>query len=44
MKFQSKYKVFINENASENLVCEKAAILSRGRWVKNENASETNTI
>ena len=26
-------KLFINEDASENTVCEKAAILSRGRWV-----------
>ena len=25
--------VFIQENASENIVCEMAAILSRGRWV-----------
>ena len=29
----SKYEVFIHENSSENTVCEKAAILSRGRWV-----------
>ena len=28
-----KTKVFIHENASENIVCETAAILSRGRWV-----------
>ena len=26
--------IFIQENASGNIVCEKAAILSRGRWVK----------
>ena len=26
-------KVFIHRNASENIVCETAAILSRGRWV-----------
>ena len=31
-------KQFIHENASENIVCEMAAILSRERWVKyNEN-------
>ena len=27
-------KLFIHENAFENIVCEMAAILSRGRWVK----------
>ena len=27
-------KLFINEHASENIVCEMAAILSRGRWVE----------
>ena len=27
-------KFFIHENASVNIVCKKAAILSRGRWVK----------
>ena len=27
-------KLFIHENASENIVCEMAAILSRRRWVK----------
>ena len=31
VKFQLKY---IHENASEYIVCEKAAILSRRRWVK----------
>ena len=30
MKFESKYKIFIPKNASENIVCEMAAILSRG--------------
>ena len=29
--------IFIQENAFENIVCEMAAILSRGRWV-NENS------
>ena len=28
------YKLFIHENAYENIVCEKTAILSRWRWVK----------
>ena len=27
-------KFFINENASENIVCKMTAILSRARWVK----------
>ena len=27
-------KLLIHKNASENIVCEMAAILSRGRWVK----------
>ena len=26
-------KIFIHENASENVICEMAAILFRGRWV-----------
>ena len=34
IKLQSRYKIFIHENVSENIVCEIAAILSRGRWVK----------
>ena len=34
VKFQSRHKIFIHENASENIVCEMAAILSIGRWVK----------
>ena len=33
MKFESKCNFFIHENAFENVVCEMAAILSRGRWV-----------
>ena len=33
VKFESKYKIFIEENESEN-VCEMVAILSRGRKVK----------
>ena len=32
--FNQNKKLFIHENASENTVCEMAAILSRGRWVK----------
>ena len=30
MKFESKYKIFIQLNASENVVCEMAVSLSRG--------------
>ena len=33
MKFESKYKIFVHINASENAVCKMAAILSRGIWV-----------
>ena len=33
--FNQNTKLFIHENASENIVCKMAAILSRGRWVKN---------
>ena len=32
--FYHNTKLFIHENASENIVCEMGAILSRGRWVK----------
>ena len=32
--FNQNTKLFIHQNASENLACEMAAILSRGRWVK----------
>ena len=31
--FNQNTTLFIHENASENIVCEMAAILSRGRWV-----------
>ena len=31
--FNQNTKLFIHENASENIACEMAAILSRGRWV-----------
>ena len=34
MKSQSKCIFFIHENASENIVCEMAAILSRGDELK----------
>ena len=42
VKFESKYKDFIHENADENVVCEMAAILSRGRWV-NRTSITSNT-
>ena len=35
VKFGSQYKTFIRKNASKNIACEMAAILSRGRWVNN---------
>ena len=31
-------KLFIHENAFENIVCKMAVILSRGRWVNNKDA------
>ena len=31
--FNQNATLFIHKNASENIVCEMAAILSRGRWV-----------
>ena len=34
VKFWSKYKLFIHGNASENIVCEMVAVLSREKWVK----------
>ena len=34
MIFQSKYKIAIHENATENIVSEMASIISNGRWVK----------
>ena len=36
MEFCSKLKHFIDENASKNIVCGMAAILSRGRWVNSQ--------
>ena len=30
LKFESKYKIFIHENAFENVICGIVAILSRG--------------
>ena len=32
-------KLFIHENASENTVCQMEAILSKGRWVKQDAAT-----
>ena len=32
MKFYSKCNTFVHENASENIVCEMTAILSKERW------------
>ena len=33
LNFNQNTQLFIHENASENIVCEMAAILSRERWV-----------
>ena len=35
--FNQNTKLFIHENASENIVCEMATILCRGRWVNSTN-------
>ena len=43
VKFLSKLKNFIQENALESVVCEMAAILSRGRWV-NPSGAETRIV
>ena len=32
-KFNQSAKHFVHENASDNIICEMAAILSMGRWV-----------
>ena len=32
-KFNPNTKIFIHENPFKNVVCERAAIVSRGRWV-----------
>ena len=34
LKFHWNPKLFIHKNASENIICEMVAILSRGRWAK----------
>ena len=43
--FNENTKLFIQENASENIICEKVVILSKGRWVKmgNQNTYIHNT-
>ena len=41
MKFWSKYKIFIHENASENIICKKASILSTGRWGTSSRPGDT---
>ena len=38
--FSQNTKFFIHENASENIICETAAILSRGRWVNDIDISK----
>ena len=45
VKFSSKYKTFhsIQESATENIFCEMAVILSRGRWVKDNIATVKDT-
>ena len=42
--FNQTTKLFIHENASENIVCEKAAILSRGKWVNESRRSTVRQI
>ena len=42
--FNQNIKFFLHKNAYENIVCEMAAILSRGRWVNSAVYSENVTI
>ena len=44
VKFESKYKIFIHENAFENIVSEMAAILSREERVNAKNVPPTDLI
>ena len=44
VKFDQNTKLFIHENASETVICEIAAILSRGRCVKNVKPSALGTV
>ena len=39
--FNQNTTLFIHENASENIVCGKAAILYRVKWVKNDPNKDT---
>ena len=41
--FNQNIKLSIHENASEYIICEKAAILSRGRWVNEANDLSTHS-
>ena len=40
--FNQNIKISVHENASENIVCEMAAILSRERWLKTLRSRRTN--
>ena len=37
---QNEKNLFIRENTSENIICDMAAILSRGRWVEFYNITD----
>ena len=41
--FNQNTKLSIHENAYENIFCEKAAILSRGRWVNTQRLTDMAT-
>ena len=43
VKFYKNKKLFSRKNASKNIVCEIAAILSRGEWVKTATSFDTRT-
>ena len=42
--FNQNTKLFIHKSASENIVCEMVAILSRGRWVNRPQGNTGNNL
>ena len=44
LNFNQKIKLFIHKNASENIICEMAAILSTKRWVNSPGPGDTYMI
>ena len=40
-KFESRERIFFHKNALENVDCEMAALLSKGRWINIRNVCVT---